>query len=117
MGSENTASISHLRPWKPGQSGNPGGRPKIPDEVKEALKAATPRAVARLVELMESADERVAIQACNSILDRSIGKAPAVPDMDEPGPEQKLHLTPEQALAIVEKGLRNGVADAANNGH
>lgn len=24
----------HLKPWKPGQSGNPSGRPKLPDELR-----------------------------------------------------------------------------------
>lgn len=28
----------NLRPFKPGQSGNPGGRPKLPDDIKEARK-------------------------------------------------------------------------------
>jgi len=26
----NAASLRNLRPWKPGQSGNPNGRPRVP---------------------------------------------------------------------------------------
>jgi uncharacterized protein DUF5681 len=26
----NAASLKNLRPWKPGQSGNPNGRPRVP---------------------------------------------------------------------------------------
>lgn len=28
-------------PWKPGQTGNPGGRPKLPDEIKSIRKLST----------------------------------------------------------------------------
>lgn len=28
MASQNTGRVENLKPWKPGQSGNPGGRPK-----------------------------------------------------------------------------------------
>jgi hypothetical protein len=28
----------NLKPFKPGVSGNPGGRPKLPDDIKEARK-------------------------------------------------------------------------------
>ena len=46
MASENTdRSNGNLRPWKKGQSGNPGGRKKMPDDAKAMLKAATPAAV------------------------------------------------------------------------
>src|SRR5574343_314520 len=61
--------------WKPGQSGNPGGRPAITDAVREAmeaLKKATPGAVARLVELMASDDERVAHAAAKTIVDKAV---------------------------------------------
>lgn len=113
-----SSGVVNLRPWKPGQSGNPNGRPKVPEDVKAALKKNTLRAVQRLVELMESQDERVAILACNSILDRSLGKAQAAVDVDgEEDAPKAMNLTAEQALRIVEQGLRNGVADAANSGH
>jgi hypothetical protein len=60
--------------FKKGQSGNPGGRVKVDPDVKEALKAACPRAAERLVELMESPDEAVAMKAAATILDRVHGK-------------------------------------------
>lgn len=37
----------HLKPWKPGQSGNPGGRPTLPEELR-AIKELTKEEVKRL---------------------------------------------------------------------
>lgn len=37
-----------LKPWKPGQSGNPSGRPKLPPELL-AIKALTPEELRRYV--------------------------------------------------------------------
>jgi len=55
-----------------------GGRKPIPPEVAEAARAACPRAIDRLKELIESDDERVSVMASNAILDRGYGK-PAQP--------------------------------------
>ena len=62
--------------WKPGQSGNPNGRPKIASEVKELARAQCPKAMRRLIELVDSDDERVAFMACKELLDRGWGRAP-----------------------------------------
>ena len=52
------------------------GRPKIPDDVKEALRAASPEAVALLVEIMQNPAEKTAyrLEAAKTILDRAYGK-------------------------------------------
>jgi hypothetical protein len=52
-----------------------GGRKPIPPDVREAARAACPRAIERLKEMIESKDERVAVMAANAILDRAYGKA------------------------------------------
>lgn len=68
--------------WKPGQSGNPGGRRPIPEEVKEALQAATPAAVKTLVEIMtQGKSEDTRVKAASIILDRVYGKAAAQLDV------------------------------------
>ena len=61
-------------PFQPGQSGNPGGRTKADREVVELARTAGVRAMGRLIELIESAEERVAAAAANSVLDRAYGK-------------------------------------------
>jgi hypothetical protein len=66
--------------FAPGVSGNPRGRPPLPREMKEVLECAAPRAIARLIELIESDDERVAAACANSVLDRLYGKPTQVTD-------------------------------------
>lgn len=60
-----------------GKSGNPGGRTPIPKNVREMLKAATPKAAALLVTMMEDKDAPAAIRmdAAKTVLDRVYGKA------------------------------------------
>ena len=60
--------------FSPGQSGNPTGRKKENPEVMGILRAATPEAARRLVELIHDKNAKYAIQACNSVLGRVLGK-------------------------------------------
>ena len=60
-----------------GISGNPNGRTKVPDNVRDMLKAACPEAAQKLIDTMRnSKDDRVAVDCAKVILDRSYGKAP-----------------------------------------
>ena len=61
-------------PFAPGKSGNPGGRPKENAEVKALARSHCKVAVEKLAALMDSDDEKTRIAACNSILDRGLGK-------------------------------------------
>jgi hypothetical protein len=66
-----------LRPFKPGQSGNPSGRPKgAAKAFREAMPDPT-LAAQGLLELAQDPDVRPAdrISAWNSLLDRGYGKA------------------------------------------
>lgn len=60
-----------------GKSGNPSGRPKIPEEVKKMLREATPGAALLLIETVsnENADLRLRLDAAKEILNRVYGKA------------------------------------------
>src|SRR5579872_6658731 len=70
------------RPFSPGVSGNPGGRPKGYGEICRLARAHGARAIARLAELVESDDGRVAATACVVLLDRGFGK-PRARDLTE----------------------------------
>ena len=67
--------------FQPGQSGNPGGRPKESKEAREAKRLAgqhSARAIERLRELLDGDDPRVSVSAAQALLDRAFGK-PAQP--------------------------------------
>ena len=72
------------RPFQPGESGNPGGRPKTNPAVKEMFVAACPDAVQLLIDTMKNENEKTALRvACaNTIIERVMGKA-AQPIMTE----------------------------------
>ena len=48
--------------WLPGRSANPGGMPGVREVIKATLRELSPRAVARLGELLDSADERIQLE-------------------------------------------------------
>jgi hypothetical protein len=62
------------RPFVKGQSGNPGGRPKMPEELKEAMRGLADKAIRVLSEAMDDDDRRVRVMAANAVLDRAYGK-------------------------------------------
>ncbi len=69
------------RPFEPGQSGNPKGRPATPPEVKEALTALTLPAVKALSDILAGKDQRLRLIAAQTVLDRTLGKAIAQLDV------------------------------------
>lgn len=61
--------------WKPGESGNPSGLSKKHFELQAIARAKSPRAFERVVELVESPDERIALMASKEVLERAFGRA------------------------------------------
>jgi hypothetical protein len=75
--------------FQPGQSGNPGGRPKESPELKAAAREHTEAALAVIVGCLGDDDKRVALKAAEIILDRGHGK----PSMTVAGdPEAPMEL-------------------------
>lgn len=60
--------------FAPGAKANPGGRPKVVGLIRELAQSYGPEAFQRVIELMQSEDERVALAAAREILDRAYGK-------------------------------------------
>lgn len=87
--------------FKKGMSGNPGGRPKVPEQVREMLKAATPRAAALLIACID--DENMPIKdrmdAAKTVLDRVYGK-----------PTQPIDGNVNGAVTVVLEGLADDYA-------
>lgn len=59
--------------FKKGQSGNPSGRPKTDNEVKDLAATHTRAAIERLAFWMMSADAKSSIQASIALLNRAWG--------------------------------------------
>jgi hypothetical protein len=59
-----------------GKSGNPGGRPKESNEVKELARQYSAEAVEKLAAWMRSDNAKASVSACNALLDRAF--APTV---------------------------------------
>lgn len=61
-------------PFKKGQSGNPGGRPKENADVRRLAREHTAEAVNRLVAWMRSDSAKASVSAAQALLDRGWGK-------------------------------------------
>jgi hypothetical protein len=78
--------VQHSGLFKPGQSGNPNGRPKVVSEFVEMLREKTPRAVERLIEIIEQKrDLGAAAAAAKFLIERAYGKAPQAVDLNVGG--------------------------------
>ena len=82
--SKKTVKKTHGTPFKPGNSGNPGGRPKIPEEVKTMARAASPKAMRALIAILDDENSRPPdiIRAAEAIINRAYGT-----------PQQSIELT------------------------
>jgi hypothetical protein len=82
----------NLKPFQKGQSGNPHGRPKIPAEIREIARAASPDALQALMDVMKDskAPHAARVSAADKILDRAWGKAAQPIDGDGRGGAMEL---------------------------
>src|SRR5262245_2714028 len=71
--SENSGK-QQMPKFQKGVSGNPGGRPKLPAEMKEMFQAKAPEAFEVLCRHLNAKDPRVAVAAATQILDRAYGR-------------------------------------------
>lgn len=63
------------RPFQPGQSGNPGGRPREESHVRELARQRTEEAIATLTAIMQSGEtESARVRAAEALLDRGWGR-------------------------------------------
>ena len=60
--------------FQPGQSGNPGGRPKVDPEIREAARAHAEQALKVFIDGLTDDDARVRLKSAEHLLDRAYGK-------------------------------------------
>lgn len=60
----------------PGTSGNPGGRPKMPDEFRELAQKNSVAALQKVIEIMNSPESKTSdiLKSCELIIERVYGK-------------------------------------------
>lgn len=78
------AGKDNLKPFKKGQSGNPGGRPKTDVHIRDLARAHTQEALETLVAVMRAADSppTAKVAASSVIIDRGWGRAPQTVDVN-----------------------------------
>jgi hypothetical protein len=94
--------LANLRPFKPGQSGNPGGRSKAQIDVRNAAREYTQEAIDTLVLVMRNGKPSEAAMAANSLLDRAWGKPRQ--EVEISGALQVEDLTDDELARIARGG-------------
>lgn len=78
MASAENSKKPRGKPFAKGRTGNAGGRPKLPEDIKhvrELARTYTKQAIETLVDVLDSQSASARVAAANVLLDRGWGKA------------------------------------------
>lgn len=95
-----------------GKSGNPGGRPKMPEEMRQILREAGPGLARKLLQYTEHSNPKIAMWAITEALDRAYGKPTQAQDIsvDMAG---SVDLTTQIRRVLVEReNERRGTSES-----
>ena len=106
------ASLANLRPrWRPGQSGNPSGKPQSLVEITKLARSLSPAAIAKLNEILHDPETppRDQVAAARELLDRGLGR-PFMAVLHGQGGASPLELTDDSTpvSALIAAARRNG---------
>jgi hypothetical protein len=132
----NKSRYRGLGPFPKGKLGNPGGITKQFAQCKRLCREASPDAARRLIELIQSEDERVALMVADKVFERASGKPkeydPNAESIKKPPPfDPSLYTTEELRrmqgttlvfrrpcmLAAILSDARFATARRGSNGH
>lgn len=86
--------VENLRPFQPGQSGNPGGQPKGLADVRKAARGYTQECIDTLAKWMRDDNPKASIPACVALLNRGWGM-----------PQQNIKATVQDLRAMTDAEL------------
>lgn len=92
--------------FKPGQSGNPGGRDVVPREIKDLAKQHTPEAITKAVAWMRSDSAVASMAAIEFLMNRAWGRP--VQTMNVRKINSIEDLTDEELQALTAADERDG---------
>jgi hypothetical protein len=97
-----------LRPFRAGESGNPTGKGGLFYEAQQICREASPEAARRMVELMGSKDERVALMAADKILERAWRRPKEVADevMLDPAAAERAAQQRLEVIGLLQRMAR-----------
>lgn len=106
MAGNSAKTAARGKPFAPGKSGNPSGRPRIPEEVKELARAHTAEAIRTLAEVMgdSSAPHNARVNAAEKLLDRAWGKSESTVNVNDSRTPRDLS-TAELLAALAAHGV------------
>jgi hypothetical protein len=111
--SENRAATGNPNLFKPGQSGNPGGRPK---GIAAKAREHGDKALAVLSDALADPDPRTRIAAAKEILDRGYGKAVVMTADVTKALDEFDDDTLDAAISAVRSAIESAGADGTGNG-
>ena len=94
--------------WKPGVSGNPGGRLKTEVDIAALARVHGPKCIEVAAKLLSSEDEKMRLAACIALLDRGFGRPKQEYDVNGTSTIE-LHLV---AAKMVSQQLLDGTIEA-----
>lgn len=97
-------------PFQPGQSGNPGGRPRGNSEIKNLARGHSPEAIERLAYWMRSDNAKASVSASAALLDRGWGKPTQLIAGDDDGDAIRLEVIKR---LIVDPNDKSGNTDSS----
>lgn len=89
------------KPFKKGESGNPGGAPKWLKEVREGLKSLHPAAKQRLTSIIADGSDKDATAAIRVVYEYTVPKPKQTHRVEGKNGDPLASLTAEQLVAFV----------------